>query len=115
MRIEYALVLLLIVIVPLIFSRDRKIGIRGHLPALFKAMAPVCLVFWMWDVIATLRGHWSFNEQYILGVRFLGMPVEEWMFFGVVSFVSIFTWESVRYFVSRHRQRTRKEESAPSR
>jgi lycopene cyclase domain-containing protein len=98
------LVLLAVVSAPLILSRDRKIGIRGHSRMLFKAMAPVCLLFWLWDVVATARGHWSFNESYILGLTFMGMPVEEWLFFVVVSFVSVFTWESVKYFARVYRK-----------
>lgn len=101
MKFEYLIVLAAIVIFPAILSRDPKIGIRGHGGALLKAMGITCAVFWVWDIIATARGHWSFNPEYVLGLTIVGMPVEEWLFFVVVSFVSIFTWESVRYFMRR--------------
>jgi lycopene cyclase domain-containing protein len=55
----------------------------------------------VWDIIATARGHWSFNPSYVLGLTIAGMPIEEWLFFVVVSFVSVFTWESTKYFMRR--------------
>ena len=98
MRGEYFLVLGLILLFPLILSRDPKLGITRHRAALLKAIALVCVPFWIWDVIATARGHWSWNERYVAGIVILGMPVEEWLFFIVIAFVSIFTWESTKFF-----------------
>ena len=101
MKYEYLIVLAAIMIFPAILSRDPKIGIRGNRVALLKAMGISCAVFWVWDIIATARGHWSFNPSYVLGWTIAGMPVEEWIFFVVVSFVSVFTWESTKYFMRR--------------
>ncbi|MBP1679034.1 MAG: lycopene cyclase protein [Bacteroidetes bacterium] len=101
MRYEYLILLAAIALFPAILSRDPKIGIRGNGATLLKAMAVTCAVFWVWDIIATARGHWSFNPAYVLGLSVAGMPVEEWLFFVVVSFVSIFTWESTKYFLRR--------------
>jgi lycopene cyclase domain-containing protein len=101
MTVEYALVLLCIVIGPLILSRDKKLGLATHPRALAKSIAIVCAVFWIWDVVATAREHWWFNDSYVVGPRVLGMPIEEWLFFVVLSFVSIFTWESTKYFLGR--------------
>jgi lycopene cyclase domain-containing protein len=98
MKFEYLLLLVLIGLPPLVMSRDRNIGLRGHGPALALASAGACVPFWIWDVIAAARGHWTFNPAYVLGVSLAGLPLEEWLFFVVVSFVSIFTWESVKYF-----------------
>jgi hypothetical protein len=60
------------------------------------ASAKASSVFWFWDLVATARGHWWF-----VGFRILGLPIAEWLFFPVVAFVSIFAWESVRYFTRR--------------
>lgn len=101
MKGEYAIVLLCIVLAPLVLSRDRKLKLYEHTAAMLKAMGTVCALFWMWDVVATARQHWWFNDSYVLGPRLLGMPLEEWLFFVVLSFVSIFTWESTKYFLRR--------------
>jgi lycopene cyclase domain-containing protein len=101
MRFEYALVLLFVLVFPLVLSFDRKLPLRRHPGALAKAIGGVAIPFWIWDLIATARGHWSFNEQYVAGAWLLGMPLEEWLFFLIVPFVSIFTWESTKYFLQR--------------
>jgi lycopene cyclase domain-containing protein len=97
-RTEYFIVLFLVLVFPLILSFDRKLAIYRHARALFGAIAAVSVPFWVWDVLVTARGHWSFNPAYTVGVGILGLPIEEWLFFPVVSFVSIFTWESAKYF-----------------
>jgi len=101
MAAEYLLLLLLILAVPAVLSRDPKLDIVRHPRDAARAVAAVCVPFWIWDVIATSRGHWSWNPDCVLGMTLLGMPLEEWLFFPVVSFVSIFTWESVHYFLGR--------------
>ncbi len=98
MRTEYFIVLGLIVVFPIVFSFDRKLCFYRNPVALLKSIAGVCIPFWTWDILATARGHWWFNPDYIAGVSILGLPVEEWLFFVVVSFVSIFTWEVAKYF-----------------
>jgi lycopene cyclase domain-containing protein len=99
MKWEYAFVLGCTMLFPFALSFDKKLTLYRRAGALFKSMGIACVVFWVWDVMATARGHWSFNPQFTLGVDFLGLPLEEWLFFVVVSFVSIFTWESTKYFL----------------
>jgi len=103
MKGEYLIVLCAIVLVPLVLSRDRNLALFRHASPLVKAMAISCSCFWLWDIWATARGHWSFNPDYVLGIRLLGMPLEEWLFFVVLTFVSVFTWESTKYFLRRKR------------
>lgn len=98
MRFEYLLVLLVTVLVPLLRFGDTNLPLKKNLPAVLKTLLAVSFPYWTWDVAATARGHWSFNEHYLLGVSFFGLPLEEILFFPVVVFVSIFVWESVKYF-----------------
>jgi lycopene cyclase domain-containing protein len=57
------------------------------------------LLFLAWDVLATSRGHWSFNSAYLLGVRLLGLPLEEILFFVTTPFSCLFTYEALAYFL----------------
>jgi lycopene beta-cyclase len=57
------------------------------------ALLPVMVVYVVWDLVATTRGHWSFADRYILGVRLLGLPMEEWLFFLVVPICGLLTFE----------------------
>ncbi|MFL6122927.1 lycopene cyclase domain-containing protein [Actinophytocola sp.] len=59
-------------------------------------LLPVLAAFATWDVVATLRGHWWFSHRFTLGVRILGLPVEEWLFFLVVPTCALLTYETLR-------------------
>ena len=96
MHSEYLLVLGAILFFPLVISVVLRLPMYVRYRAFLKSMAIVCAVFWFWDVLATARGHWSFNPAYVMGWTILGMPVEEWLFFPVLVFVSVFTYEAVR-------------------
>jgi lycopene cyclase domain-containing protein len=99
MKSEYMLVLLGTLLVPLLLSFDRNIALWRNWRALLRSIAAVLLLFGAWDIAATLRGHWSFNPAHVLGTKLAELPIEEWLFFIVVPFVTIFTWESVKYFL----------------
>lgn len=101
MKWEYLTVLCATIFVPLILSRDKNLKLYKHKLVLFKVILGVSVPFWIWDVAATARGHWSFNRAFTLGVDVLGLPLEEWLFFMVVAFVSVFVWESTKYFVRK--------------
>jgi lycopene beta-cyclase len=56
-------------------------------------LLPVLVLFLAWDLVATARGDWSFAGRYLIGVRLLGLPVEEWLFFLVVPVCALLTYE----------------------
>jgi lycopene cyclase domain-containing protein len=100
---EYVLVLAATLLFPLVLSFDKRLPIWKNFGSLACAMLFVSVPFWIWDVIVTERGHWSFNSQYIIGVVFLGLPIEEWLFFIVIVFVSVFTWEALKVVLKEKR------------
>ena len=57
----------------------------------------VAFVFLIWDALFTRAGIWGFNEAYCLGLKLFMMPIEEWLFFFVIPFCSVFT-----HFVLKH-------------
>jgi lycopene cyclase domain-containing protein len=93
---EYFLVLAATLFVPFVFSFDKRLPIWKNFGSLARVMLFVAVPFWIWDVIATERGHWSFNSTYVVGLSVLGLPIEEWLFFIVIVFVSVFTWEALK-------------------
>lgn len=58
-------------------------------------VTPVLAVFGGWDLLAHAYGHWSFSDQYTLGIRVADLPVEEWLFFLVVPVCAVLTYEAV--------------------
>ena len=101
MKWEYFVVLGAMVFFPLVLSRERNLSIWKRSTALLKSILVASIPFWIWDVLVTERGHWSFNPNYVVGISLLGLPIEEWLFFIVIAFVSIFTWESIRHLTRK--------------
>lgn len=102
MKSEYFIVLSICIVIPLIKSFSSKINFYRNLPALLFSLAIPFTVFIIWDVYATLKGHWDFNPSYITGWKIFILPVEEVLFFIVIPFCAIFTWEVVKYFYKKH-------------
>ena len=63
--------------------------------ALAATLMPVVAVFAGWDLIAVHRGDWWYSTRYTLGLRLLGLPVEEWLFFIVIPVCALLTYETL--------------------
>lgn len=94
----YLLLNIAIILFPLLFTFDKRIGYYRKLPAVLAATLVVGTIFVLWDALATLRGDWAFNESYVMDFRLLGLPIEELLFFVTVPYSCIFIYESVLYF-----------------
>ena len=66
---------------------------------IWPGMAITGLLFLFWDVLFTINGVWSFNEKYIIGIKFFGLPLEEILFFLTVPFACIFIYACLNYYV----------------
>lgn len=88
----YLLVNFLTIIICFIFSFHPKIRFDKHFGAFIKASILVAIPFILWDVWFTKMGVWWFNDDYLIGVRLLGLPVEEWLFFICIPFSCVFTY-----------------------
>lgn len=88
----YLIVDFLAVIICFIFSFHPKIKFNYHFLSFFKASFIVLIPFILWDIWFTKIGVWWFNNDYLLGIRFLGLPLEEWLFFICIPFACVFTY-----------------------
>jgi lycopene cyclase domain-containing protein len=59
------------------------------------ALVPVFVVFNLWDWVAIRRGHWTYSPRYTSGIRLLGLPLEELVFFLVVPTCALLTYQAV--------------------
>lgn len=100
-KYTYLLINILTVVFPVMLSFDRKVEFykkwKYILPGLFLSG----LSFLLWDYLFTLYKVWSFNDQYIIGVYFLNLPLEEILFFITVPFSCIFIYESLNYYIKK--------------
>ena len=64
---------------------------------LLLTLAPVLVVFVLWDAYAIARGHWTFDPRSTTGLD-VGwrVPVEEVLFFVVVPVCALLSFEAVR-------------------
>lgn len=97
----YLYVLLLSLAYPLAQSFERRLKYATKWKALFPGLFITAAFFLIWDEIFTQQGVWGFNPDYLVGWYIGHMPIEEWMFFIIVPFASVFIYECVLYFLSR--------------
>ena len=86
----YLYILLGSVIVPALFSIF-FIDFIKKWKHFFLSTSVVAFFFLLWDAWFTANGVWGFNESYCAGLFLLGMPIEEWLFFFIIPFCSLFT------------------------
>jgi len=77
-----------------VFRRPRR---------LFLTLLPVVVIFGTWDLIGHARGHWSYADAYTIGLRIIGLPVEEWLFFIVIPLCALLGYEAFAWRPSRRK------------
>ena len=74
-----------------------KVAVLRRVKRTFLSVAPVALLFLLWDAFAIHQGHWHFDSKQILGVFGpFSIPLEEFLFFAIVPLAAIMTLEAVR-------------------
>jgi len=96
MKFEYLILNVLIIAGPLALSFENKMRFVAKWRFAIPAILITAFPFLVWDAIVAGR-HWWFNENYTLGFRVVGLPIEECLFFITVPFAGIFIWESLRF------------------
>lgn len=94
----YTGLLLIILAIPVLLSFGPKIQYYSKWKYLFPAILLTALVFVFWNVRFTQVGIWNFNPEYTLGINYMKIPLEEWLFFLVFPFFSMFIYEGVKSF-----------------
>jgi lycopene cyclase domain-containing protein len=102
MNYTYLLINIAVVLFPLILSFDKKV----HFVSKWKFVLPSVLItgvfFLIWDMLFTKLNVWSFNPDYIIGINFFGLPLEEILFFLTVPYACIFIYECLNtYFPNK--------------
>lgn len=95
----YLLLLVATIAVPLFLSFDKKVQYYKNLKYILPAILITAALFWIWDIKFTKGGVWSFNPAYTLGKQYLGLPIEEWLFFIVVPYSCTFIYEVLKYYL----------------
>jgi len=98
---EYLIVLSLSAFFPVLFTLFHPAAQFRKDISIWLFSIPFVAFFWILaDMVQTARGHWSFNEQYTLGIFIGNLPIEETLFFLIVPFCCLFVWSIIRDFSS---------------
>lgn len=99
MKYTYLVINISTVFFPVVLSFDKKVHFYKSWKYIWPGMAVTGLFFLFWDVLFTMKGVWSFNPEYIIGVTLWGLPLEEVLFFLTVPFACIFIYACLKYYV----------------
>jgi lycopene cyclase domain-containing protein len=56
------------------------------------------IIFILWDIYFAYQNVWGFNDEYLIGIRWFKLPLEEWLFFLLIPYASNFIHYSLEYF-----------------
>lgn len=95
----YLLINFATVFFPLILSFDKKVAFYKKWKYILPGLLITGVLYLVWDSVFTVKNVWSFNDDYILGIKLFGLPLEEMLFFVTVPFACIFIYEClISYF-----------------
>ena len=80
------------ILFPLILSFDKKVAFYKSWGRLFLGILIMSMIFIPWDILFTETGIWGFNPDYLTGIYFFNIPLEECLFFLTVPFASVFIY-----------------------
>lgn len=89
---SYLLINLLSIAGPIALSFDKKVRYYTYWPKLIPGMFTTAMVFIIWDILFTQWGVWSFNSDYLTGLKIVNLPIEECLFFFTIPFSCMFLY-----------------------
>lgn len=98
---KYIYILILSGCIPFILSFWPPLKFYRNKKALTLSILITLIIFGIWDIYATSRNHWSFNPNGVWPIKLINLPIEEILFFIVIPFCCIFTWEAIKYIKNR--------------
>ena len=97
----YLLINFFTILIPFLFSFERRIFFIKKLPALFPAIILTGTFFIIWDHYLTVWNVWGFNKEYVLGYYLWDLPIEEWLFFITIPYSCVFIYESLNFLFKK--------------
>ena len=97
----YAYILFFSAIVPFIFSFHPKIQFYKKWPAFLLSTLIISSIFIFWDFKYTQMGVWGFNHAHIGKFMLYNLPIEECLFFIVIPYCCIFTYEVLNKYLKK--------------
>ena len=102
MNYTYLLINIGVILFPLILSFDKKVYFFSKWKYVLPAIAITGGFFLIWDLLFVKLNVWSFNSNYIVGIKLLGLPLEEILFFLTVPYACIFIYECLNAYFPKN-------------
>lgn len=91
----YLWINLLAIFFPLLLSFNKL----GHFYKRWKTLFISIAIMWIfvvtWDIWFASINVWGFNSKYLIGIEFLHLPVEEWLFFICIPYSFMFLYDQL--------------------
>lgn len=91
----YSLLLILTIAPPLLMSFDRKLQFYRQWKYLLPSLGMIGALYIFFDIWFTDLGVWGFNPLHHSSLLLFNLPIEEWLFFLLIPYASIFLHESL--------------------
>jgi len=85
------------ILVPLIYSYDRKLQFYVKIKSVVVSLVVVGSFYILGDILFTKYGIWGFNPRYHSSIVLFKLPLEEWLFFIVIPYASLFLHDTLVY------------------
>jgi len=93
----YLILEIFAILVPLIYSYDRKLRFYVKIKSVVLSLVFVGSFYILGDILFTKYGIWGFNPRYHSNIVLLKLPLEEWLFFIVIPYASLFLHDTLIY------------------
>ena len=97
----YATLLFLSASIPIILSFDKKLHFYKQWKYVIPSIFIVAVFYILFDIYLTKLGVWGFNPSYSSNILLFNLPIEEWLFFIIIPYASIFLHESLVVYFPR--------------
>jgi lycopene cyclase domain-containing protein len=97
-QFTYLFLIVLTIAGPIALSFDKKVAFYKNFKHFAISAGITSLIYIIWDILFTKNNIWKFNDVYILNYKFLHLPLEEYLFFIVVPYASLFIYECIKKY-----------------
>ena len=101
MHFTFIIILLLSLAYPLIRSFESKIEFYYKWKYVFAATIISLAIFIPWVIYFTTESIWEYNSNFITGIYIKKLPIEEWLFFIIIPFASLYIYEVINYYYKK--------------